>query len=93
MPDKEEKLSNEPMVDLDTSGPGARVELPEIEKEAEKTFEEFILWTKRVVYISIFFLLVVVVGCNSGVETGSNATGSKYNGEQYDPSNLSVKDK
>ena len=29
MPDKEEKLSNEPMVDLDTSGPGAKVELPE----------------------------------------------------------------
>ena len=39
MPDKEEKLSNEPMVDLDTSGPGARVELPEIEKEADKTYE------------------------------------------------------
>ena len=27
-------------------------------------------WTKRVVYISIFMLIVVVVGCNSGVETG-----------------------
>ena len=40
MPDKEEELSNEPMVDLDTSGPGAKVELPEIEKEAEKTFEK-----------------------------------------------------
>jgi chromosome segregation ATPase len=40
MPDKQEKLSNEPMVDLDTSGPGARVELPEVEKEAEKTFEK-----------------------------------------------------
>ena len=39
MPDKEEKLSNEPMVDLDTSGPGARVELPETEKEADKTYE------------------------------------------------------
>jgi len=39
MPDKEEKLSNQPMVDLDTSGPGARVELPETEKEADKTFE------------------------------------------------------
>jgi len=39
MPDKEEKLSNAPMVDLDTSGPGAKVELPEIEKEADKTFE------------------------------------------------------
>lgn len=40
MPDKEQKLSNEPMVDLDTSGPGARVDLPEVEKEAEKTFEK-----------------------------------------------------
>ena len=39
MPDKEEKLSNEPMVDLDTSGPGAKVELPEVEKEADKTYE------------------------------------------------------
>ena len=39
MPDKEEKLSNQPMVDLDTSGPGAKVELPEIEKEADKTYE------------------------------------------------------
>jgi len=40
MPDKEEKLSNEPMVELDTSGPGARVELPEVEKEADKTYEK-----------------------------------------------------
>ena len=39
MPDKEQKLSNEPMVDLDTSGPGAKVELPEVEKEADKTYE------------------------------------------------------
>tara|TARA_Y100000361_G_C10907634_1_gene212314 strand:- start:225 stop:443 length:219 start_codon:yes stop_codon:yes gene_type:complete len=59
------------------------------QKEAEKTFEEFILWTKRVVYISIFFLLVVVIGCNSGVD----GTQGGYNGEAYDPSNLSVKDK
>ena len=39
MPDKEEKLSNEPMVDLDTSGPGAKVELPEVEKDIDKTYE------------------------------------------------------
>ena len=39
MPEKEEKKSNEPMVDLDTSGPGAKVELPEVEKEADKTYE------------------------------------------------------
>ena len=60
--------------------------------EAEKTFEEFMNWTKRIVYISIFCLILVVVGCNSGVETGPNATGSRYNGEQYDPYNLNVKD-
>lgn len=53
--------------------------------EAEKTFEQFMVWTKRIVLWSIFFLLVVVVGCNSGVETGPNKTGSGYNGNQYDP--------
>ena len=41
--------------------------------------------------ISFLFLMVVVVACNNGVETGKNATGSKYNGEQYNPSNLKVK--
>ena len=34
-----------------------------------------------------FGLIVVVVGCNSGVD----GTGSGYNGEQYNPSNVSVK--
>ena len=34
------------------------------------------------------FLLVVVVGCNNGVETGKGATGSKYNGEVYAPTNI-----
>lgn len=53
--------------------------------EAEKTFEQFMVWTKRIVLWSVFFLLVVVVGCNSGVETGPNKTGSGYNGNQYDP--------
>ena len=61
------------------------------EIEAKKTFELFILWTKRVLLISFLFLMVVVVACNNGVETGENATGSKYNGEQYNPSNLKVK--
>ena len=64
----------------------------EAELEANKTFEEFILWTKRVLIVSVIFLMVVVVGCNNGVESGKNATGSKYNGEQYNPSNLKVKD-
>ena len=58
------------------------------EKEAKKTFEQFILWTKRVLYVSTAFLLVVVIGCNSGVETGKGATGSKYNGEVYSPTNI-----
>jgi hypothetical protein len=58
------------------------------ETEAKKTFEEFILWTKRVLYVSTAFLLMVVVGCNSGVETGKGATGSKYNGEVYAPTNM-----
>ena len=40
MPDKQEKLSNEPMVELDTSGPGASVDLPETQKEEEKTYEK-----------------------------------------------------
>ena len=61
------------------------------EIEANKTFELFILWTKRIVLVSFLFLMVVVVACNNGVETGKNATGSKYNGEQYNPSNLKVK--
>jgi len=60
------------------------------QEEAERTFEEFIIWTKRVLLVSVIFLMVVVVGCNNGVESGKNATGSKYNGEQYNPSNVKV---
>ena len=63
------------------------------QEEAERTYAAFMLWTKRIVGWSIFFLLLVVVGCNSGVETGKGKTGSQYNGEQYSPSNLNVKDK
>ena len=63
------------------------------QEEAERTFGAFMLWTKRVVGWSVFFLLLVVVGCNSGVETGKGKTGSQYNGDQYSPSNLNVKDK
>ena len=60
------------------------------QEEAEKTFETFMLWTKRVTMYSAIFLGIFVFGCNSGVETGKGKTGSQYNGEQYDPSNLSV---
>ena len=42
------------------------------ELEAERTFESFMLWTKRVTGWAVLFLLVVVVGCNSGV-VGQNS--------------------
>ena len=58
------------------------------EIEAKKTFELFILYSKRAVYVIIFFLLVVVFKCNNGVEPGEGATGSKYNGEVYAPTNM-----
>lgn len=61
------------------------------QEEAEKTFEQFIVWTKRVTLYAVIFLCVVVFACNSGVETGPNKTGSGYNGEQYNPLNLKVK--
>jgi len=61
------------------------------EFEAEQTFEKFIVWTKRVALYFGIFLCFVVFACNNGVETGPDATGSKYNGEQYNPSNLKVK--
>ena len=59
--------------------------------EAEKTFELFIMWSKRVTIYAIIFLMIVVFGCNSGVETGPNKTGSQYNGESYSPMNLNNK--
>lgn len=61
------------------------------QKQAEEAFDGFILWAKRGTLWSAFFLCLVVFACNNGVETGPNATGSKYNGEQYNPSNLKVK--
>lgn len=51
--------------------------------EAEKTFATFMEITKKITLWSIIFLLVVVVGCNSGVHKGQTYPG--YNGEQYDP--------
>ena len=60
----------------------------EAQKQAEIAFDGFILWSKRVTLWSCIFLAIVVVGCNSGVETGKGATGSKYNGEVYAPTNI-----
>lgn len=59
--------------------------------QAEVAMTGFIQWSKRVTLWSAFFLCVVVFACNNGVETGPNATGSGYNGEQYSPSNVKVK--
>ena len=59
----------------------------EAQVEAEKTFETVMLYSKRTVILIIFGLVLVVVGCNSGVD----GTQGGYNGEQYNPSNLSVK--
>ena len=61
--------------------------------EAERTFDMFILWSKRAAIYSALFLMVVVFGCNSGVETGPDKSGSQYNGEAYSPMNLNTKDK
>ena len=62
------------------------------QEEAERTFDAFITYSKRSVLWICIGLFVVVFACNNGVETGPNATGSGYNGEQYNPSNLNVKD-
>ena len=59
----------------------------EAQIEAEKTFETFMLYSKRAVMWIIFGLIVVVVGCNSGVD----GTQGGYDGEVYNPSNLSIK--
>ncbi len=61
------------------------------QQQAEQAMEQFILWSKRACMWIGIGLLMVVVACNNGVETGPSATGSKYNGEQYNPSNLKVK--
>mgnify|MGYP001326262897 CR=1 FL=1 len=60
----------------------------EAEIEAKKTFELFIIYSKKVTLVAVFFLLIVVFKCNNGVEEGEFATGSKYNGEVYSPTNM-----
>ena len=65
----------------------------EAQLEAERRFDMFILWSKRAGIYSALFLMVVVFGCNSGVETGPDKSGSQYNGEVYSPMNLNEKDK
>jgi hypothetical protein len=58
------------------------------QQQAEESFDKFMVWMKRGTLWSCLFLAVVVVGCNAGVE---DDTYPAYNGEQYDPSNMSIK--
>ena len=58
--------------------------------QAETAMTGFLEYSKRTLYVILALLFVVVVIFNNGVETGPNATGSGYNGEQYSPSNLNV---
>ena len=59
--------------------------------QAETAMRGFLEYSKRTVYVILALLFAVVILFNSGVESGPNATGSGYNGEQYSPSNLSTK--
>ena len=58
------------------------------QEQAEAGFEGFMQWTKYVTYATIAFLLAVGA-CNFGVEDESYPA---YNGDQYSPSNLKIKD-
>jgi len=64
----------------------------EAQLEAEVTYQGFLKASKYTFYAALAFLLVVA-SCNFGVEDGPKKTGSGYNGEQYAPSNINVKDK
>ena len=59
--------------------------------QAEVAMNGFLEFCKRGSVWIVITLCIVVFACNNGVETGPDATGSKYNGEQYNPSNLNVK--
>ena len=61
----------------------------EAQLEAEVTYVGFLKASKYAVYGALAFLLAVA-SCNFGVEDGPKKTGSGYNGEQYNPSNLKV---
>ncbi len=59
------------------------------EQEAKETYVRFLGWCKKGTWVIIAGLLAVA-SCNFGVEDGPSKTGSQYNGEQYNPSNLKV---
>lgn len=55
------------------------------QKQAEISFDGFMVWSKRVSLWACIFLAIVVFGCNAGVEKN---TYPAYNGEQYSPTNM-----
>ncbi len=55
----------------------------EAQAQAEKAYDQFILWSKRTVYVIIATLLLLA-SCNFGAD----GTGSGYNGEVYSPRNM-----
>jgi len=57
------------------------------EVEAKKTFEGFIKWLK-VSFYWIMAILVILAWFNFGADT---ETGSQYNGEVYEPTNIGEK--
>lgn len=59
--------------------------------QAEQTFDQFIYWSKKVTLWSALYLAIVLFGCNNGVETGPDKTGSTLDGSAYAPQNLDVK--
>jgi hypothetical protein len=61
----------------------------EAEIEAKKTYDGFLKASKYTFYGALAFFFAVA-SCNFGVETDAGKTGSQYNGEQYNPSNLNV---
>jgi len=60
----------------------------EAQKQAEATYIGFIRWCKITGWwiVASFVLLAM---CNFGVEDGPDGTGSKYNGEVYEPRGMS----
>ena len=60
----------------------------EAQKQAEETYIGFIKWCK-VTFYWIMASALILVSCNFGVEDGTDATGSKYNGAVYAPRGLS----
>ena len=57
---------------------------------AEATYKAFLKFCKYMSY-AIIACLLFAASCNFGVETGKGKTGSQYIGEQYNTSNLKVK--